>query len=187
VRNAQSAKIEEDDLRKTILLGVGALVLLAAGCEGNKAPTVPATPKWKGEPYRLAFDTKQAKPNPAGITIPAVKWTANPEMLEKRAALVIRFDVTGGKKDDAVMNQMVMAPTDIPGEEGALTAEYLDVTDKELAAYLGAYCLKGKVKLSVAFARSSLNPRPTESELENKRLSDWLPIEVDFKNPHPKC
>lgn len=162
-------------------------MLLTAGCEGNNMAPVPATPKWKGAPYRLALDTKETKPNPAGITIPAVKWTANPEVLERRAALVIRFDVTGGKKDTPVMNQMVMAPTDIPGAEGALTADYMNVTDKELAQYLGAYCLKGKVKLTVALARSSLNPRPTDAELDAKRLSDWVPVEVDFKNPHPKC
>jgi hypothetical protein len=39
----------------------------------------------------------------------------------------------------------------------------------------------------VALARSSLSSRPAESELNNKRISDWMPIEVDFKNPHPKC
>ena len=173
-------------MRKTILLVLGGL-LLVAGCEGNKQATVPATPKWKGLPYRLAFDTKERKPNPAGLTIPTVKWTANPDMLERRAAVVIRFDVSGGKKDDAVMNQMVMAASDIPGEEGALPADYMDQMSKELANYLGAYCLKGKVKIQLAFERSSLNPRPNESELEEKRLSDWLPTEVDFKNPHPKC
>jgi hypothetical protein len=101
----------------------------------------------------------------------------------------VRFDVSGGKKDDAVMNQMIMGATDIPGEEGALPAEYMDAMSKELANYLGAYCLKGKVKIQIAFERSSVNPRPTESELENKRLSDWLPVEIEFKNPHksPKC
>jgi hypothetical protein len=176
-------------LKKIILVAMGAVMLLA-GCEGNKtAPAAAATPKWKGAPYRLAFDTKERKPNPAGLTIPTVKWTANPDLLERRAAVVVRFDVSGGKKDDAVMNQMVMAATDIPGEEGALPADYMDAMSKELANYLGAYCLKGKVKISLAFARSSLNPRPNESELQNKLLSDWLPVEIVFKNPHPsqKC
>jgi hypothetical protein len=173
-------------LRKTILLVLGGL-LLVAGCEGNKQATVPATPKWKGLPYRLAFDTKERKPNPAGLTIPTVKWTANPDLLERRAAVAVRFDVSGGKKDEAVMNQMIMGGTDIPGEEGALPADYMDAMSKELANYLGAYCLKGKVKISLAFERSSINPRPNESELEEKRLSDWLPVEIDFKNPHPKC
>jgi hypothetical protein len=173
-------------LRKTILLAMAGMLFLA-GCEANKTTNVPATPKWKGAPYRLAFDTKQTKPNPAGITIPAIKWTANPDMLERRAAVVVRFDVTGGKKDAPVMNQMIMGPTDIPGEESALPADFMDLTNKELAQYLGAYCLKGKVKISIAFARSSLNPQATDAELESKRLSDWLPAEVEFKNPHPKC
>jgi hypothetical protein len=173
-------------LRKTILLVLGGLLFLA-GCEGNKPAAVQATPKWKGAPYRLALDTKERKPNPGGITIPIVKWTANPELLEKRAAVVVRFDVSGGKKDAPVMNQMIMAPTDIPGEDGALTAEYTDALSKELGNYLGSYCLKGKVKISLAFARSSLNPQAGEVELEEKRLSDWLPAEVEFKNPHPKC
>lgn len=164
-------------------------VMVLAGCDANKTATVEATPKWKGPPYRLAFDTKERKPNPAGLTIPTVKWTANPDMLERRAAVAVRFDVSGGKKDEAVMNQMIMGATDIPGEEGALPADYMDAMSKELANYLGAYCLKGKVKISLAFERSSVNPRPTESELQNKRLSDWLPAEIDFKNPnpHPKC
>ncbi len=173
-------------MKKTILLVLSGL-LFVAGCEGNKQAAAPATPKWKGLPYRLAFDTKERAPNPAGLTIPTVKWTANPDLLERRAAVAVRFDVYGGKKDEAVMNQMIMGATDIPGEEGALPAEYMDQMSKELAAYLGGYCLKGKVKIQLAFERSSVNPRPTESELENKRLSDWLPVEIDFKNPHPKC
>jgi hypothetical protein len=39
----------------------------------------------------------------------------------------------------------------------------------------------------VALARSSLSPNAADSEVDEKRLSDWLPIEVVFKNPHPKC
>lgn len=51
----------------------------------------------------------------------------------------------------------------------------------------GAYCMKGKIKLSVAIARSSLSPQADDAELNEKRLSGWLPLEVEFKNPHPKC
>jgi hypothetical protein len=47
--------------------------------------------------------------------------------------------------------------------------------------------MKGKVKLSVALARSSLSNQARDSEIDAKRLSDWLPIEVVFKNPHPTC
>jgi hypothetical protein len=175
-------------VRKGVLLVIGGLAFLAGcGTPDNKASNVSATPKWQGAAYHLAFDTKPGKPNPAGITIPAIKYTANPDALERRTALVVRFDISGGKKDAPVMNQMIMAPTDIAGAEGILSADYMDATDKDLSRYLASYCLKGNVKLSVAFARSSLNPQATDAELETKRLSDWLPIEVVFKNPHPAC
>jgi hypothetical protein len=59
--------------------------------------------------------------------------------------------------------------------------------DKGLARFLGAYCIKGKVKISVALARSSLTSHADDAEVDAKRLSDWLPIEVVFKNPHPGC
>ena len=175
-------------MRTGILFAVGVFALLS-GCGSQGDKNIPVTPKWKGPAYRISFDTKAVKPNPAGITIPNITYTANPDALEMRAALVVRFDVSGGKKDAAVMNQMIMAPTDVKGAEGALAADYLDATDKELARYLGSYCLKGKVKISVALARSSLSPQASEGELETKRLSDWLPTEVDFKNPHknPGC
>jgi hypothetical protein len=170
-----------------MLVIAGFAFLAGCGNEGNKATNVPITPKWQGAAYHLAFDTKAAKPNPAGITIPPIKYTANPDALERRTALVVRFDISGGKKDAPVMNQMIMAPTDIPGAEGMLATDYMNVTNKELAAYLGSYCLKGNVKVSVAFARSSLNPQASDAELETKRLSDWLPIDLVFKNPHPTC
>jgi hypothetical protein len=63
----------------------------------------------------------------------------------------------------------------------------MDTADKQLSTFLGAYCMKGKVKISVAIARSSLTSRAIDEEVEAKRLSDWLPVEVVFKNPHPKC
>ena len=176
-------------MRKGIMVAIGGLVLLA-GCDtGNKA-NVPIEPKWKGAPYRIAFDAPPAKPNPTGVTIPAVKYTANPEALENRAKLVVRFDaaaLTKQTSDGALMNQMVMAPIDIRTAEGALPADYMDLANKDLSKFLGAYCAKGKINLSLALARSSLTAHPTDAELDAKRLSDWLPIEVDFKNPHPKC
>ena len=102
-------------MRKGIMVAIGGLVLLA-GCDtGNKA-NVPIEPKWKGAPYRIAFDAPPAKPNPTGVTIPAVKYTANPEALENRAKLVVRFDaaaLTKQTSDGPLMNQMVMAPIDI--------------------------------------------------------------------------
>jgi hypothetical protein len=90
-------------------------------------------------------------------------------------------------KDVPLMNQMIMAPVDIPGTEGALPKDYMDAADKDLSRFLGAYCIKGKIKISVALAWSSLNPRAGDAEVDQKRLSDWTPIEVVFKNPHPKC
>jgi len=175
-------------LRKGIIVAVGGLALLAGcGNQGDKASTVPAKPKWPGAAYHIAFDTKAAKPNPAGVTIPAIKYTANPEALEKRATLVLRFDSSGVKRDGPVMNQMIMAPVDIHGAEGTLPADYMDEANKGLSRFLGAYCMKGKIKISVALARSSLTSQARDAEIDAKRLSDWMPIEVVFKNPHPTC
>jgi hypothetical protein len=47
--------------------------------------------------------------------------------------------------------------------------------------------MKGKIKITVALARSSLQSTAEDAEVDAKRLSDWLPVEVVFKNPHPKC
>jgi hypothetical protein len=63
----------------------------------------------------------------------------------------------------------------------------MNLLNQNLAGLLGAYCIKGKVKVTVAFARSSLSLTADQAEIDNKRLSDWMPIEVTFKNPHPKC
>ena len=162
-------------------------LLTGCGNQQDKASSVPVTPKWKGAAYHIAFDTQAAKPNPAGITIPAVKYTANPDALEKRASLVVKFDTSGATKQGPMANQMIMAPVDISGTEGTLPADYMDAADKGLSTFLGAYCIKGKVKISVAIARSSLNSQATDDEVNAKRLSDWLPIELVYKNPHPKC
>jgi hypothetical protein len=179
---------EEDDLRNGIILAIAGLALLTGcGNQGDKAANVPVTPKWQGAPYHIAFDTQAAKPNPAGVTIPAIKYTANPDALEKRASLVVKFDTSGATKQGPMMNQMIMGPVDIPSAEGTLPADYMDLADKGLSRFLGAYCIKGKVKISVAIARSSLTSQAGDDEVEKKRLSDWLPIEIVFKNPHPTC
>lgn len=175
-------------MRNGIILAVGGLALLAGcGNQGDKASNVPVAPKWQGAPYHIAFDTQAGKPNPAGVTIPAVKYTANPDALENRASLVVKFDTSGATKQGPMMNQMIMAPVDISGAEGTLPADYMDAADRGLSTFLGAYCIKGKVKISVAIARSSLSSQAGDAEVDAKRLSDWLPIEVAFKNPHPKC
>ena len=175
-------------MRKGFILAFGTLALLAGcGSTGEKAPGVPVAPKWKGLPYRLAIDTKQAKPNPAGITIPGIKFTANPEALETRATLIVHFDATSAKKEGPVTDQMIIGPFDISGTEGSLPADYMDAADTNLARLLGAYCMKGNIKMSVAIARSSLSPQAVDSEVTAKRLSDWLPVEAMFKNPHRSC
>ena len=177
----------EEALRKQILLVMGGLLLVVGCGQGTKDPGIPVKPKWPGPPYRISFDTKDTKPNPVGITIPPVHFTANPEALETRATLVIRFDTTGAKSSGQVMDQMIMAPVDISGAEGTLPADYMNLTDQGLARLLGAYCMKGKIKMNVALARSSLSPQAGDAEITAKRLSDWLPLELMFKNPHPKC
>ena len=85
------------------------------------------------------------------------------------------------------MNRMVMGAVDIPGAQGALPAAYVDKGSADLAQMLAAYCVKGKVKISVAITRSSIPLNPDEGQINAKRLSDWTPIELEFKNPHPKC
>ncbi len=173
-------------MRKGIIFAIGALAFLA-GCGNQQAAKIPIEPKWKGAAYHIAFDTQPAKPNPTGLTIPAVTYTANPDAIETRALLVIKFDASGATKTGPAADQMIMPPVDISGAAGALPADYMSLADKDLSRLLGAYCIKGKVKLSVAMARSSLSPQAADAEVDAKRLSDWLPIEVAFKNPHPKC
>ena len=80
-----------------------------------------------------------------------------------------------------------MAPVDIPGTGGTLPANYMDQADQKLAKLLAGYCMKGTVKATVALVRSSIKPDANDAEINAKRLSEWVPIEVVFKNPHPKC
>lgn len=175
-------------MKKLVILAVGGWMLLV-GCQssGNKAANAPVEPKWKGQPYRLAFDTAAAKPGPGGITIPAVKFTANPEALETRALLVMRFSAAGAADKEAAEHLMIGTGVDIHGTEGTLPEDYMDLARKGLSSYLESYCLKGKVDLSVALARSSLDPGADITMVDGKRLSDWLPLEITYKNPHPKC
>ena len=174
-------------MKKCFIFLSGALLLLAGCNSGNQASTTPQTPKWKGPPYRVAFDTKPVKPNPAGITLPGIKFTADPENLETRADLAVQVDTSGSKQATSAPDIMMMAPTDISGADGAVAADYVDLTSKQLGSMLSSYCMKGKVKLSVALVRSSVSPAATDDQINAHRLSDWVPIELVFKNPHPKC
>ena len=175
-------------MKKGIILALAGLALLA-GCDkqADKASVVPAVPKWKGEPYRIAFDPAAVKPNPAGVTIPAIKYTANPEAIEKRVVLVVKFDASAAGKQGPIANRMIMYPVEISGTDGSLPADYMTAADKDLSTFLGAYCVKGKIGVSVALARSSLSRQAGDDEVDSKRLSDWTPVDVTFKNPHPKC
>jgi len=179
-------------VKKGIVVAFGGLMFLAGcGDGGTKSANIPAQPKWKGAPYHIEFDAPPAKPNPAGLTIPSIKYTANPDALETRASLIVRFDASSAKSaaksDQPVQDQMILGATDLSGAQGALSADYIDLADKGLARLLGAYCMKGKVKINVALVRSSISPQAGNAEVNSKRLSDWLPIELPFKNPHPKC
>jgi len=178
-------------MKNALCLAIAGLTFLA-GCDtGGKSANIPVQPKWKGPAYRIAIDTKPAKANPSGVTIPDITYTANPDALEARATLVVRFDTSDLTKDKGnngpAMNKMIMGPVDIHGAEGALPQDYMNAASRGLTTFLGAYCIKGKVKISVALARSSLTSQAGDSEVDNKRLSDWLPIEVVYKNPHSKC
>jgi hypothetical protein len=175
-------------VRKVVLLAVGGLLLLAGcGNQGNKSAGTPVEPKWKGAPYRIAFDAKAVKPNPTGLNIPAVKFTANPDDLETRALLVMKFAASPATGQEPDEHLMIGNAVDIHGPEGTLPEDYMDRARKGLSDYLETYCLKGKVDLSVALAKSSLDPHAGIVQVDPKRLSDWLPLEIVYKNPHSKC
>jgi len=175
-------------VRKGILLAIGGLLLLA-GCSnaGNKGAGIPIEPKWKGLPYRIAFDTKAAKPSPTGVDIPVVKFTANTDALETRALLVMKFSAPAAPNQPPTDHLMIGSGVDIHGPDGTLPDDYMERARKGLADYLETYCLKGKVNLSVALARSSLNPQASADQVDPKRLSDWLPLEITYKPKHAQC
>jgi hypothetical protein len=162
-----------------MLLAIAGLVFLA-GCDIDvkKAPEASTHAQFKA-PYHIEFDSKVPKPNP--------------KALEKRAALLVRFEAPGAqaapavKKDQPNKNQLVMAATDISGTGGFLPENYMELTDQKLAKMLADRCIKGTVKLNVVLVRSSIRPDPADAEINAKRLSDWVPATVTFKDPRPKC
>ncbi|MGD0736233.1 MAG: hypothetical protein ABR976_13850 [Terracidiphilus sp.] len=175
----------EGDVKKSIIVAIGAFVLLV-GC-GKPEPGIPVGPKWKGVPYRASFDTKAAKPSPNGISIPPFKYSANPDALVTRALLVLKVIPSEAPDKEPDGHVLVGNAVDIKGSDGALPADYTDRAGKALAQYFDMHCMKGKFDVSVALAQSSLIPTATVAEADNKRLSDWLPLEVTYKNPHSKC
>ena len=117
-------------MRKGIILAIGGLVFLAGcGNQGDKASNVPVTPKWKGAAYHLAFDTQAAKPNPAGVTIPVIKYTANPDSLERRVLLVVRFDASAVTKQVLIINQIILPPINIAGADSDIAKTGDNVAD----------------------------------------------------------
>ncbi len=163
-------------------LAVSGLVLLA-GCKSQNKYTIPVGPTWQGSPYHISFDTQATKPNPSGVTIPVIKYTANPQALVNRAALLVRIEPLGAAKNKRIMNQMVMGAFDIHGAQGTLPADYMDEADKALANLLEGYSIKGKIKVSVLLAQSSISSQPGDAEINQMRLSDWLSTDVEFKGP----
>ena len=85
------------------------------------------------------------------------------------------------------MDQIIMGAVDIPGTDGALPADYMDATDQGVATLLEEYCVKGNVKITVALTQSSLSSTAGDGEIDEKRITDWLPVSLVFKNPHPGC
>ena len=175
-------------MRKDLILAIAAFSFLA-GCDNldNKPYGPPPEPKVAAAPYHLEFDAKAPKPNPTGVALPAINYTANPKALERRAALVVRFEASGAKNDQPGKDRFISTAFDIPGAGGTLPVYYIETVDQGLAKLLADRCMKGKVKVSVALVRSTIRPDPDETEINAKRLSDWVPAEVAFKNPHPKC
>ena len=174
-------------MRKGIILAFGLVLLAGCGNQGNKSSTTAVEPKWKGAPYRLALDSKSVKANPAAVVIPPISYTANPDALETRAILVMRFSGPAAKDADPVNHLMIGLPVDVHGEQGNLPADYLSQASKSITDYLVAHCIQGEVKVSVALARSSLAPLADDPEVDAKRLSDWMPFQTVFKKPHSKC
>ena len=174
-------------MKKGILIAMASVAFLA-GCKSQQDSkyTIKLKQQWQGAPYHISFDAPQAKPNPAGITIPVVKYTANPDMLERRACLVVRFEPSAElTSTQTVMNQVIMGPVDIKGTDGALDPEYMAAADQALARLLDVYKIKGKVKVQVLLARPLLSSAG-ESDINQNKLSDWVATDLEYKKGRGK-
>ena len=121
------SKEVEMALRRGMILAFGLALLAGCGNQGNKSSSAPVEPKWKGPPYRIAFDTKAGKPGPMGINIPPVTFTANPDDLETRADLVMKFTAPGAAGQEPAEHLMIGTAVDIHGPEGKLPEDYMDL------------------------------------------------------------
>src|SRR3954471_17467289 len=161
-------------MRKVYLLLITGLMCLG-GCNldpGNKASDAPEKAKSK-PPYHLDFETKAVKPTPAGVAIPPVSYTGNPQALEKRACLVVKFEGAGVKNDQPGKDRLVLPPVDLAGSGGTLPQNYMEQADVVLGKLLAGYCYKGAAKVSLALVRSSIKPGPSDTDIDAKRLSEW--------------
>jgi hypothetical protein len=175
-----------------VTLAVGATAFLAGCGPQDKNSGIALKPKFTGPPYHLSLGAPPAKPNKSGLTIPPIKYSADPnapsDALATRAVLVVRIDTTSIKsKGTMTMDQIIMGAVDIPGTDGSLPADYMDAADQGLATLLEEYCVKGNLKITVALAQSSLSSTAGDGEIDDKRITDWLPVNLVFKNPHPGC
>ena len=174
-------------MRKRLFLAITGLALLAGcGDMGNK-PYESAVPAKYKPPYHLELATETPKPNPAGVTLPAISYKSDTKDWQRRAALVVRFDPSGAKNARPGKDRVILEAVDIAGTGGNLPSEYLDAAEQQLAKLLADRCIKGKVVINLALVRSSIRPDAEDAEINAKLLTDWLPAEVVFKNPHPKC
>lgn len=168
------------------VLLIGGLAFLAGCNQQDTKYAIKLKPKWQGTPYHISFDAPPAKANAAGITIPVVKYTANPDMLERRACLVVRFEPSAQLTNtQTVMNQVIMGPVDIKGTDGALDPEYMAAADQALARLLDVYKIKGKVKVQVLLARPLLSSAG-ESDINQNKLSDWVATDLEYKKGRGK-
>jgi hypothetical protein len=186
----------EDDLKNTFIfagmLTTGALALLSGCGPQDKNSGIAMKPKFTGPPYHLSVAATPAKPNKSGLTIPTIKYSADPnapsDALTTRAILIVRIDTSSLKsKGTMTMDQIIMGAVDIPGTDGALPADYMDATDQSLGTLLQEYCVTGKVRINVALTQSSLSSTAGDGEIDEKRITDWLPVDLVFKNPHAGC
>jgi hypothetical protein len=173
-------------MKSGIILAIAGLAFLAGcGDMGDTASKAKAPAKPKA-PYHIEF-APAVKPHPAGVTIPGINYTAVSKALERRAVLLVRLDTSGETSNQPALNQVILGPVDIPDTAGSLPASYMETAEKGVGKLLGDGCVKGPVKIKVVLVRSSIKPDAGDGEIDAKRLSDWLPTEVAYKNPHPKC
>jgi hypothetical protein len=179
-------------LKTTIIFAIAAAALLAGCGPQNNTGGIPVRPKFTGPPYHLALAAPPAKPSKSGLTIPPIKYTADPnapsDSLVTRAVLVVRIDTSSVKAKGAMtMDQIIMGAVDIPGTEGTLPADYMEATNQGVATLLAEYCVRGNVKITVALTQSSLSSTAGNGEIDEKAITPWLPISLVFKNPHSGC